>query len=69
MESNCTREGSSVAKGFLQKKFSDYLDIEYAIHMAIVTMKDSYEGELTKKNIEICVIKMQSADKSFKLLT
>ena len=53
----------------MEKRFSDDLDIEDAIHTAILTLKDSFEGELTEKNIEIGVIRTQSADKSFKLLT
>jgi hypothetical protein len=35
----------------------------------LLTLKDSFEGELSEKNIEIGVIRTQSADKSFKLLT
>ena len=38
----------------------DDIDIEDAIHSAIKCLKDSFEGELTERNIEIGVIK--SAD-------
>ena len=31
--------------------------LEEAIHTAILTLKDSFEGELTEKNIEIGVLK------------
>ena len=61
--------GSGVARGFLEKRFSDDLDIEDAIHTAILTLKDSFEGEMTDKNIEIGVIRDSDPNKSFKILT
>ena len=61
--------GGSVAKGFLEKRYSDDLDIEDAIHTAILTLKDSFEGELTEKNIEIGVIRESDPNKAFKILT
>ena len=62
-------KGGSTAKGFLEKRFSDDLDIEDAIHTAILTLKDSFEGELTEKNIEIGVIRESDPKKQFKILT
>ena len=61
--------GSSIAKGFLEKRYSDDLDIEDAIQTAILTMKDSFEGEMTEKNIEIGVIRDSDPNKAFKILT
>ena len=61
--------GGSTAKGFLEKRYSDDLDIEDAIHTAILTLKDSFEGELTEKNIEIGVIRESDPKKAFKILT
>ena len=61
--------GGSTAKGFLEKRYSDDLDIEDAIHTAILTLKDSFEGELTYKNIEIGVIRESDPKKEFKILT
>ena len=61
--------GSATAKGFLEKRYSDDLDIEEAIHTAILTLKDSFEGELTEKNIEIGVIRDSDPNKAFKKLT
>ena len=45
------------------------MDIEDAIHTAILTLKDTFEGELTEKNIEIGVIKTNDPEKNFKVLT
>ena len=62
-------KGSSTAKGFLEKRYSDDLDIEDAIHTAILTLKDSFEGELTERNIEIGVIRDSDPNKAFKVLS
>ena len=61
--------GGSTAKQFLEKRYTDDLDIEDAIHTAILTLKDSFEGELTDKNIEIGVIRTSDPKKEFKVLT
>jgi 20S proteasome subunit alpha 2 len=53
----------------LEKRYSDDLDIEDAIHTAILTLKDSFEGELTEKNIEIGVIRESDPKKAFTILT
>ena len=62
-------KGATTAKNFLEKRFEDELDIEDAIHTAILTLKDSYEGEMTDKNIEIGVIRQSDPEKAFKVLT
>ena len=62
-------KGGNTAKGFLEKRYSDDMDIEDAIHTAILTLKDSFEGELTEKNIEIGVIRDSDPTKSFKILS
>ena len=62
-------KGASHAKQFLEKRFQDDLDIEDAIHTAILTLKDSYEGEMGAKNIEIGVIRTADPEKEFKILT
>ena len=53
----------------MEKRYSDDLDIEEAIHTAILTLKDSFEGELTEKNIEIGVIRDSDPNKAFKILS
>ena len=62
-------KGGSHAKQFLEKRYSEDLDIEDAIHTAILTLKDSFEGELTYRNIEIGVIRTSDPNKEFKILS
>ena len=45
------------------------MDIEDAIHTAILTLKESFEGELTAKNIEVGVLRTNDPNKEFKILT
>ena len=61
--------GGAEAKNFLEKTYTDDMDIGDAIHTAIKTLKDSFEGELTEKNIEIGVIKTADENKEFKVLS
>ena len=62
-------KGGNTAKGFLEKRYQDDMDIEDAIHTAILTLKDSFEGELADRNIEVGVIRDSDATRSFKILT
>ena len=56
------------AKTFLEKRYSEELDLEDAIHVALLTLKEGFEGELTSENIEIGIIGDQT-DKKFKVLS
>ncbi|CAF2691492.1 unnamed protein product [Rotaria sp. Silwood2] len=40
-------------KTFLEKRYSDQLALEDAVHTAILTLKESFEGQMTEDNIEI----------------
>ncbi len=42
-------------KTFLEKRYSEKLELEDAIHTAILTLKESFEGQMTEENIEIGV--------------
>lgn len=44
------------AKTFLEKRYSDEISLEDAIHTAILTLKEGYEGQMTEKTIEIGII-------------
>ncbi|CAG8601794.1 6535_t:CDS:2, partial [Ambispora gerdemannii] len=44
------------AKTFLEKRYSDDIGIEDAIHTAILTLKEGFEGQMTENSIEIGVI-------------
>ena len=37
------------------KRYSEKLELEDAIHTAILTLKESFEGQMTEDNIEIGV--------------
>lgn len=50
---------------FLEKRYNEELELEDAIHIAILTLKEGFEGEMTSDNIEIGVV---GADGIFKIL-
>ncbi|KAK9469919.1 nucleophile aminohydrolase [Lipomyces arxii] len=49
-------KGSTSAKTFLEKRWSEDLELEDAIHIALLTLKESIEGEMNGETVEICVI-------------
>uniref|UniRef100_A0A0A9WNQ7 Proteasome subunit alpha type-2 n=1 Tax=Lygus hesperus TaxID=30085 RepID=A0A0A9WNQ7_LYGHE len=57
---------SKASRDFLEKRYSDDIDIEDAIHTALLTLKEDFEGTLTAHNIEVGVI---GTDRQFKILT
>lgn len=54
------------AKTFLEKRYSDDMELEDAIHTAILTLKEGFEGQVTENNIEIGII---GEDMKFKTLS
>ncbi|XP_046549687.1 proteasome subunit alpha type-2 [Haliotis rubra] len=40
-------------KTFLEKRYSESLELEDAVHTSILTLKESFEGQMTEDNIEI----------------
>ncbi|XP_078581314.1 proteasome subunit alpha type-2 [Branchiostoma floridae x Branchiostoma japonicum] len=40
-------------KTFLEKRYNEDLELEDAVHTAILTLKESFEGQMTEDNIEI----------------
>ncbi|KAK4047216.1 Proteasome subunit alpha type-2 [Microbotryomycetes sp. JL201] len=44
------------ARTFLEKRYNDDLSLEDAIHTALLTLKEGFEGVMTEKTIEIGVI-------------
>ncbi|CAO1628767.1 unnamed protein product [Jaminaea pallidilutea] len=43
-------------KVFLEKRYSSELSLEDAIHTSILTLKESFEGQMTEKTVEIGII-------------
>ena len=39
------------AKTFLEKRFSDDMELEDAVHTAILTLKEGFEGQISGQNI------------------
>jgi 20S proteasome subunit alpha 2 len=54
------------AKTFLEKRYADEIELEDAIHTAILTLKEGFEGQVTENNIEIGII---GDDHVFKVLS
>ena len=44
------------AKTFLEKRYSDDISLEDAVHTAILTLKEGFEGQLTEKTVEIGIV-------------
>jgi 20S proteasome subunit alpha 2 len=61
--------GSKEAKQFLEKTYADDMDIGDATHTAIKALKNSFEGQLTEKNLEVAIIKSSDPEKKFHILT
>ncbi|KAK4392810.1 Proteasome subunit alpha type-2-A [Sesamum angolense] len=56
----------SNAKTFLEKRYTEDMELDDAVHTAILTLKEGFEGQISGKNIEIGVI---GNDKIFRVLT
>merc|ERR1719382_1574123 len=54
------------AKALLEKRYNEDIEVEDAIHTAILTLKEGFEEAITAENIEIGVI---GEDRVFKVLT
>lgn len=49
-------KGSVAAKTFLEKRWNHELELEDALHILLLTLKESFEGEFKGENIEISII-------------
>lgn len=49
-------KGSTAAKTFLEKRWNDELELDDAIHIALLTLKESVEGEFNGDTIEIAIV-------------
>ncbi|XP_072020174.1 proteasome subunit alpha type-2-like [Amphiura filiformis] len=52
-------------KTFLEKRYNEELELEDAVHTAILTLKESFEGQMNEDNIEIGI----SNENGFRRLT
>ena len=60
-------KAASQDNNFLEKRYEDDIELEDAIQMALLTMKEGFEGEMNEKNVEIGVISTE--DGKFRTLT
>ncbi|KAJ3462021.1 hypothetical protein MRS44_010574 [Fusarium solani] len=49
-------KSATKAKTFLEKRYSEELELEDAIHIALLTLKDNIEGEMNGDTIEIGIV-------------
>lgn len=54
------------AKNFLERRYNEEMELDDAVHIALLTLRESYEGEMTEHNIEVGII---GDDKIFRVLT
>lgn len=54
------------SRSFLEKRYTEDLELDDAIHTALLTMREGFEGEMNQHNIELAVI---GNDRIFKTLT
>ena len=59
------RKNMTNAKTF-EKRYSDDMELEDAIHTAILTLKEGFDGQISAENIEIGVV---AEDRKFRVLT
>lgn len=59
-------KGASEARTFLEKTYTDDIDIGDAVHTAIKALKNTFEGEMTERNLEVAIVKDSDPTRSFK---
>lgn len=55
------------AKSFMEKRYSEELDLQDALHTAIQTMRQGFDGVLTAESLQIGIAETETG--SFRLLT
>ncbi|CAB9499533.1 Proteasome subunit alpha [Seminavis robusta] len=55
------------AKNFLEKRYTEDMELEDAIHTALLTLREGFEGEMNAHNIQVGVASQK--DGKFKVLT
>jgi len=49
-------KNSVSAKTFLEKRYTENMELEDAIHTALLTLKEGFEGEMTSETVEIGIV-------------
>jgi len=50
-------KNQSNAKQFLEKRYNDDMELEDAISVALLTVKEGFDGDVTNKNIQVGVVR------------
>lgn len=45
------------AKSFLEKRYQEDMELEDAIHTALLTLREGFEGEMNAHNIQVGVVR------------
>lgn len=56
------------AKTFLEKRYSKEMNLDDAIHTAVMTLKENFDGEMTENNVEIGVVELKEGVPLFRIL-
>jgi len=54
-------------RAFLEKRYAEDMGIEDAIHTALLTLKEGFEGQVSGDNVEVAVVGT-GGDRSFRVL-
>ena len=49
-------KSATSAKTFLEKRYTEGLELEDAIHIALLTLKETIEGEMNGETVEIGIV-------------
>lgn len=55
-------------RAFLEKRYAEDMGIEDAIHTALLTLKEGFEGQVSGDNVEVAVVGT-GGDRSFRVLS
>lgn len=49
-------DGSSDSKAFLEKRYTDDVELEDAVHTALLTLKENFDGRMTPENVQVGIV-------------
>lgn len=44
------------AKNFLERRYNDDVELDDAIHIALLTLRESFEGQMDEFNVEVGIV-------------
>jgi 20S proteasome subunit alpha 2 len=62
-------KSATSAKTFLEKRYTEGLELEDAIHIALLTLKETIEGEMNGETVEIVTFQIVLLYSHYTLLT